>query len=149
NPLVGLAAVIGVAGAALSQLLPGPQAVPLIDFSGWLAQPLVAALVGAVTSAGLALAIALAYAGVRKASGFGMGDVKLLAVLGIFLGPYGLLTLFLGSFAGAVVGIAIAVRAEGSMTTKYPFGPFLAASAVVVSLFGPSAFGWYLGLMNL
>lgn len=149
NPLVALLAGIGALGALLSQILGGAWMVPLIDFGGWLGQPLVASAVGLVVSAGLALAIAMAYSAVRKASGFGMGDVKLLAAIGIFLGPYGLLTLFFGSLAGAVVGIVIASRSEGSLTSRYPFGPFLAAAAVLVSVVGPGVVAWYLGLMNL
>lgn len=148
NPLVALTAAIGIVGAVMSQVS-GVSAVPLIDFSGWLSQPVIASLAGALLSAGVALAIALAYSAVRRANGFGMGDVKLLAAIGIFLGPYGLLTLFVGSLFGAVVGLVIAARNGGSLTTRYPFGPFLALAAVLVSLIGPSAVSWYVGLITL
>lgn len=148
NPLVGLLAAIGLAGSIFSQLT-GLAAVPLVDLGGWLASPLLASIVGALVSGGFSLAIALAYAAIRKSSGFGMGDVKLLGAIGIFLGPYGLMTLFFASLVGAVVGIVAARRSGGSMTSRYPFGPFLAAGAVLVALVGPSVWAWYTGVAGL
>ncbi len=108
-----------------------------------------AAAVGVLVSAGLALLIALVYSAVRKASGFGMGDVKLLAAIGIFLGPYGLLVLFVGSLAGAIAGIVLASRKESGLATKFPFGPFLAGAAVLVTFIGPALVSWYLGVAGL
>jgi leader peptidase (prepilin peptidase)/N-methyltransferase len=148
NPIVGLLAVLGLIGSALAQFSP-VDAVPLVGFGGLLASPLLASIVGAVVSAGVALSIALAYSAVRKADGFGMGDVKLLGAIGIFLGPYGLMTLFFGSLAGAIAGVIVAARNGGSVTAKYPFGPFLAAGAVVATLAGPTIWGWYLGAAGL
>ena len=148
NAIVGLLAAIGLAGSLVAQFS-GTSLVPLLDLGGWLAAPLVGSIVGALVSGGLALAIAAAYSAVRKASGFGMGDVKLLLAIGVFLGPYGIMVLFLGSLAGAFVGIALASRKGGSLTMRYPFGPFLAAAAVVVALVGPSVWSWYLGLAGV
>jgi leader peptidase (prepilin peptidase)/N-methyltransferase len=148
NPLVGLTALIGVTGAGAAQLLDRPI-VPLVEFSGALSAPLVAAAVGAVVSAGIALLIALAYSAIRKSSGFGMGDVKLLAAIGVFLGPYGLLVLFIGSLAGAVAGIVLAARSESGLSTRFPFGPFLAAAAVLVTFVGSPLVSWYLGVAGL
>lgn len=146
NPLVGLCAAVGGVGAFLYQVT-GLPAVPLVDFGGWLASPLVAALVGALLSSGLALGIALLYARMRKREGFGMGDVKLLAAIGLFVGPYGLLVLFFASVAGAIAGIVAALRSDEGLAKAYPFGPFLAAAAVGVSLYGPGVWGWYMGLV--
>lgn len=148
NRLVGLLFVLGVGGAAASQVLRVPI-VPLVPPGpGILASPLVQSLAGALASAGIALGIAIVYALVRKTSGFGMGDVKLLAAIGAFLGLFGLLTLFLGSVAGAAYGIAAGRGEEGAMRRRFPFGPFLAAAAVVVTAFGPALWTWYVGLFR-
>lgn len=147
NPLVGITAAIGASGALVAQFT-GVPAVPLLGFNGWLRSPLIAAGVGAVASAGIALGIALIYAGMRKREGFGMGDVKLLAAIGVFLGPYGVLVLFIASVLGAVVGVVAASRSGEGLTKAYPFGPFLAGSAVVTALYGPAVWRWYMGLVG-
>jgi leader peptidase (prepilin peptidase)/N-methyltransferase len=148
NPLVGLLALIGIVGSLIAQLA-GVAAVPLVGFSGWLASPLLASAVGALVSGGLSLLIALVYSGIRKTSGFGMGDVKLLGVIGVFLGPYGLMTLFFASLVGAIAGIVAARRSGESLTRRSPFGPFLAAGAVLVSFIGPAVWTWYAGIAGL
>jgi prepilin signal peptidase PulO-like enzyme (type II secretory pathway) len=65
-------------------------------------------------------------------------------VLGLYLGPYGLLVLLFGSVFGAVYGLAAARKAEEGMRHKFPFGPFLAMAAVIVTLVGPQLVSWYL-----
>lgn len=147
NPLVAAVAALGLVGSIVSQF-GGPPSVPLFDFDGLLASPLVASVAGAVLSGGVALGLAAAYAGVRKREGFGMGDVKLLAAIGVFLGPYGVLVLFFASVVGAVFGIVASTRAGEGLSKAYPFGPFLAAAAVVVALFGADVWFWYLGLLS-
>jgi len=144
NPLVGLVAAIGAVGAMVAQF-GGVAAVPLTP-TGALASPLAAAAIGAAASAGLSLAIAAAYAGVRKAEGFGMGDVKLLGAIGLFLGLYGPMVLFFGSILGAVGGIVEARVRNKSLKSRIPFGPYLAIAAVVVAVWGASAWSWYMGI---
>lgn len=147
NGLVAIVFVAGVGLAALAQFTV-VNAVPLVPLGrGVLASPLAVSLIGSVVSAGVALGIAAAYAAVRQAQGFGMGDVKLLGAIGAFLGAYGLLVLFVGSLLGAVYGI-LAARARGlSLRSRIPFGPFLALGAVVVTVTGPAVWTWYLGLL--
>jgi leader peptidase (prepilin peptidase)/N-methyltransferase len=115
---------------------------------GWLSAPLVVALLGTVASAGVSLAIAGVYGLVRQREGFGMGDVKLLGAIGVYLGLYGVLVLFAGSIIGTVYGLIAARGNGGSLAFKFPFGPFLALAAVLVALFGPAAWGWYAGLLG-
>ena len=148
NPLVGLLAGIGFAGAVLDQLA-GVPAAPLLVYDGALASPILAALAGALLAGGLSLGFAAAYAGIRKKSGFGMGDVKLLAAMGLFLGPLALMTLFFASLIGAVFGIVSARRNGGSLAARYPFGPFLALAGVIVALIGADLWSWYLGIAGL
>ena len=79
-----------------------------------------------------------------------MGDVKLLGAMGLFLGPYVLLALFVGSLAGVVGGLAGAVRSGESATARrIPFGPYLALGGVVVTLAGPLMWAWYLAVAHL
>ncbi len=143
NALVALLGAVGAAGAATAAVT-GVPLVPLVGNGS----PLVLALGGAVASAGLALGIALAYAGVRKREGFGMGDVKLLAAIGVFLGLYGVMVLFIASVLGAVVGVVHGVRSERGLLAKLPFGPYLALGAVIVTAAGPALWSWYAGLMG-
>lgn len=142
NALLAAGAVIALGGTALSSIT-AVQAVPLLQTPGpaWKQ-----ALLGAVLCAGTALAIALLYKALRSVEGFGMGDVKLLGVIGLFLGPHGLMTLFLASVVGAVYGVIVSRKHQDGMKARIPFGPFLAGSAVLVSVFGPQAWSAYMRL---
>jgi leader peptidase (prepilin peptidase)/N-methyltransferase len=82
--------------------------------------------------------------------GMGMGDVKLAAVLGLFLGRSVAVALIVGVFVGAVVGGIVMARlgvAKGRKTAV-PFGPFLAFGGVVGLLVGPTIVHWYLHSMG-
>jgi len=140
NPLVGLLAVIGVLGVAVAQLT-GELAVPLLAGAGDFSEPWMFAAVGLLIGGGLPLAISVLYSLVRGATGLGMGDVKLLAVMGIFLGPYVLMALMFGSIAGALS--AVLIPKDGGMRRKIPFGPFLALGAIMTVVIGPLTWAWY------
>ena len=110
---------------------------------------IVDALLGAALGAGVLYAIAAGYYLWRKEEGMGMGDVKMLAMIGAFLGWQAvLLTLILSSFSGAIIGIGILATSRGSMRYALPFGTFLALGALVAMLSGDAIFGWYLGLFD-
>jgi leader peptidase (prepilin peptidase)/N-methyltransferase len=150
NPLVAIMAGIGLAAAVLSQLT-GVLAAPIVDVApgGWLSMPLVSALVGCGAGLATSWAIAATYSAVRGRRGLGMGDVKLLGAMGLFLGPYVLMAYLIGNFLGAVWGIALAIRVRGrqSGAIEVRFGPFLAAGAVLTALAGPALWDGYLGLI--
>lgn len=75
-----------------------------------------------------------------------MGDVKMLAMIGAFLGwKLVLLTLLLASFLGSLVGVAILIVRKGSLKYALPFGTFLAAAALVAAVAGDALIAWYLG----
>jgi leader peptidase (prepilin peptidase)/N-methyltransferase len=75
-----------------------------------------------------------------------MGDVKMLAMIGAFLGwQLMLLTLVLASFAGSVVGMALMAARRAGPKTALPFGTFLAVGALVSAVAGGEIVGWYLG----
>ena len=78
--------------------------------------------------------------------GMGMGDVKLAAVLGLFLGRLVGVALLVGVLAGTVVGLAIMSRVgvAAGRKTAVPFGPFLALGGIVALLVGPQLVHWYM-----
>jgi leader peptidase (prepilin peptidase)/N-methyltransferase len=80
---------------------------------------------------------------VRHKEGLGLGDVKLIAMMGAFLGLRGaLMALFLGSLGGSILGYAW-MKATGKDPASYqlPFGTFLAASGIAVSIFSRTMLG--------
>jgi leader peptidase (prepilin peptidase)/N-methyltransferase len=148
NTLVGLLFAVGLAGVLVSQFTP-LRALPLLSAGGrLLAEPLVFAVVGAAASAGLMLAIALGYERLRHKQGLGMGDIKLLAVMGLYLGAYALLALFFATICGALYGLAAARFSREGGRQAFPFGPFLAVGSVATVTFGPTVWNWYLALLH-
>ena len=104
------------------------------------------ALIGIVVGGGVLYAIAEAYYRVRGQEGLGMGDVKLLAMIGAFLGwKLVLLTLVLASFAGSLAGGALILSGRGDMKYALPFGTFLAVGALFAAMFGDPIVDWYFG----
>ena len=82
---------------------------------------------------------------IRHKEGLGFGDVKMLAMIGAFLGIRGaLLTVILGAVAGSIVGL-IYIRVTGKDAASYPlpFGTFLGAAALVAAIEGQTLIGWY------
>jgi leader peptidase (prepilin peptidase) / N-methyltransferase len=101
------------------------------------------ALLGAALGGGLLLAVALGYRAVRKVEGMGGGDVKLMAMIGAFLGWRMVFpVLILASFAGAVYGIYL-MRRGATAQTAVAFGSFLAPSAALVYVFGAGLWDVY------
>ena len=104
------------------------------------------ALIGILVGGGVLYGIALAYYLIRKEEGMGMGDVKMLAMVGAFLGWRAVLvTLVLSSFAGALIGVALMASQRGSMRYALPFGTFLSIGALVAMLTGEQLVRWYMG----
>jgi leader peptidase (prepilin peptidase)/N-methyltransferase len=100
--------------------------------------------IAAVAAGGLLFLAALIYP-----SGMGLGDVKLAAVMGFFLGRNVAPALLVALVAGSVVGLALIVREGASARKKaIPFGPFLALGALVGLLAGNQLVDWYLGTFS-
>jgi leader peptidase (prepilin peptidase)/N-methyltransferase len=99
-------------------------------------------LLAGAAAGGAMLIVALVYP-----AGMGMGDVKLAAVMGLFLGKSVAPALFVGFAAGALVGVGIvAVRGAAARKQGVPFGPFLALGGIVGLLAGPQIIDWYLSV---
>lgn len=145
NTLVGVLAAIGVLAAAVSQI-GVDDAAPLIG-GDVLGSPLVSALIGALAGSGLAWGIAAAYSAARGAQGLGMGDVKLLAAMGPFVGLYTVMVLFLGSIIGTIGALVLSRPGVDGLRRKIPFGPALAVACVMVTVFGERAWAWYMGIV--
>lgn len=146
NPIVAWAAGIGVAAAVVTQTT-GLAAGPLVAGTGWLAAPLAGAAAGAAIGLGVSGALAAAYHAARGMAGLGMGDLKLLAAMGLFLGPWVLLAYVLGSLMGLIGGLAAILQARRAGEESSPmvhFGPYLASGAIITALVGPSLWAGYL-----
>jgi len=97
-------------------------------------------LIGAVTGFVLFYAIALLSRG-----GMGGGDIKFMAMAGSLLGWKGvLLTTFVGSFAGSILGLFLLAFKGKGRKTKVPFGPFLALGCLITLFAGQEILAWYL-----
>lgn len=130
------------------QILPNAITLPgivvgftfaLVGPPGWRAS-----LIGIVVGGGALYAVAAGYYLLRKEEGLGMGDVKMLAMIGAFLGwQHVLLTLVLASFSGAIVGVALIAVQKGTMKYALPFGTFLAVGAAFAMLAGQPLIDWY------
>jgi leader peptidase (prepilin peptidase)/N-methyltransferase len=103
------------------------------------------ALFAALFCAGALWGVGALYQKLRHREGLGLGDVKMIAMVGAFLGVQGaLLTLIAGSLLGAIIGLAyIWFTGKDASTYELPFGTFLGAAALAVGFFGEMVFNWY------
>lgn len=116
---------------------------PLIDGVG-----LLSAAIGAALGGGLLLALWGAWLLIRKEEGMGLGDVKMLAMVGAFLGWKGVIvTLFFASLVGAAVGLGLIAARRGDLGSRLPFGVFLALGGGVALFWGGAMVDSYLGLL--
>lgn len=119
-------------------------AVTGLVLSLFVAPGLPTALLGMAVGAGIILAVSWGYKLVRGVVGMGGGDVMLMGMVGVFLGPWGVLgTLFGGALLGTVYALT-AGRGAVDGAAKLPFGTFLAAAAAIVLLWGPQLLRLYL-----
>lgn len=96
-------------------------------------------LMGALLGGGLFYAIASIYEG-----GMGGGDIKLIAMIGAFIGwQQVLLTIFVAACVGSVIGLALLVTKRKHRRDPIPFGPFLALGAMVALFWGEQLLHWY------
>jgi len=104
---------------------------------------------GAALPSGFLWLGGLLFEKIRHKEGLGLGDVKMIAMIGAFVGLYPtLLTLVLGSIAGSVIGLIYILAAKKDASTyELPFGTFLGFAAIFVALVGQKVIHWYTGLL--
>lgn len=106
-------------------------------------------LIGALVCGGFLWFVAEAYFRIRKMEGLGLGDIKLMGMVGAFLGVrLALLTIMLGSFMGAVIGLIYIKFAGKDGRYELPFGSFLGVAAIISALRGAQMIGQYTGLFR-
>ena len=129
--------VISLPGIVIGLL--GSLVIPQITF--W------SSLIGVLSGGGSLFLVATVYQWLFKREGMGGGDVKLLAMIGAFLGWKAvILTIFLSSFIGSIIGITVMLIKGKDFKYAIPFGPFLALGAVISLFWGENLINWYLYL---
>ncbi|HKP86698.1 MAG TPA: prepilin peptidase [Blastocatellia bacterium] len=109
---------------------------------------LVGSALGALVGGGSLWLVREAYYRLRHVEGMGQGDIKMMVMVGAYLGWHlTLLTIFIGSLLGSVIGIMLIARRRGSMKTELPFGVFLGPAAVIALFLGQSLITWYIGML--
>ena len=102
-------------------------------------------LIGILLGGGSLFLVATVYQWLFKREGMGGGDVKLLAMIGAFLGWKSvILTILLGSLIGSITGIIIMILKGKDFKYPIPFGPFLSLGAVVSLFYQNEIVSWYL-----
>ncbi|MGA8311185.1 MAG: prepilin peptidase [Terriglobales bacterium] len=159
-----------------SQLLPGLVSLPVSSDVSWHLLSLVDAVLGAIVGASFIYGAGAIYLRARGVEGMGFGDVKLMAMIGAFLGvKLTIFTLFTASIAGSLFGVSTVLavwikRTRRRMTRNHepaqtarrrawesaaialrrhqmPFGVFLGSMAMVAFFYGNSFLRWYWGLL--
>jgi leader peptidase (prepilin peptidase) / N-methyltransferase len=93
-------------------------------------------LIGLLVGGGILYALALCYTLLRKIDGMGGGDIKLLAMIGAWLGWQSLpFVILLSSLSGSLVGLLAMLQQKKGGQTRIPFGPFLSLAAIVYLFF--------------
>ncbi|MEP7364835.1 MAG: prepilin peptidase [Acidobacteriota bacterium] len=101
--------------------------------------------IGAAIGSGTFWLVAEAYSKIRGREGLGFGDVKMVAMLGAFLGITGAMaTILVGCVAGSVIGLLwIWYRKQAANQYELPFGSFLAAAGLLIAFRGEGLLRWY------
>jgi leader peptidase (prepilin peptidase)/N-methyltransferase len=101
-------------------------------------------LIGLLAGGGSLLLVAWTYSLIAKKEGMGGGDIKLLAMIGAWVGWKGvLLTIFAASAIGTLSGLLVMFKSKKNMKLAIPFGPFLSIGAIIHLFFGKELIFWY------
>lgn len=132
--------VDGTAAWLADRMFDFPPPTPVLSFAD--------ALLGAAAGGGLLWIVAEGYFRLRGREGMGLGDVKMMAMAGAFLGlKRTLLTILAGSLLGSVLGLLFMLLWSKGRDYELPFGSFLGAGALLVVFFGAPALSWYQSLL--
>ena len=121
---------------------------PFLGDPGW--RRLVAACAGAALGSGILWGIGALYTRLRGVEAMGFGDVKMMAMVGAFVGTaLTLFTILVGSVLGSVIGIVVMRFAGKDRDYELPFGTFLSLGAILAVLYGNELIRLYLNLVNI
>jgi leader peptidase (prepilin peptidase) / N-methyltransferase len=130
-------------GAALwlsNKLFSFPPPTPVLS--------LIDALLGAALGSSLLWTVSEAYFRLRGREGMGLGDVKMMLMAGAFLGvKRTVLTIFVGSVLGSVIGVGFILARRKGSDYELPFGSFLGMAALLAVFFGTPVVNWYQSLL--
>jgi len=102
---------------------------------------IIGSILGIILGGGILYFIGFIYEAIKKREGMGMGDVKLLAMIGAFIGWKGVIFVaFLSSLFGVLVGIPIILFKRGDLKYAIPYGPFLSLAAAFYCFTGGFSF---------
>jgi len=106
---------------------------------------LLSRLLGLVVGGGIIYLIAVAGTAVFRKEAMGGGDIKLMALIGVYVGlwPHLLIVLVTASITGSIIGTAMILFRDKKMGSAIPFGPFLAIGALLSLLCGETIWSWY------
>lgn len=141
-----------VAMVLVRVVVPDPEVLEstrtLFGLAGWPqgGVALVGSALGALAGGGSLWLVRELYYRVRHAEGMGLGDVKMMLMVGAFLGwQLTLVTIFIATLLGSVVGIAVIKLRGGTLKLEIPFGVFLGPASLVAMFFGRELITWYMG----
>jgi leader peptidase (prepilin peptidase) / N-methyltransferase len=124
------------ASFAISSLFPVDDPVTVLPWAG--------SLLGALLGGGILFAVGFAYRITRGRQGMGMGDIKMMAMVGAFLGwRFAFLTIFAGSLLGSVLGLFLVAFRGKTLQTRLAFGTFLGAGAALALFLGTPFLEWF------
>lgn len=107
------------------------------------------ALMGLAVGGGVFYLLHLGYRLLRGAEGLGLGDVKLMCLIGALCGPQSLpFVILVGAVSALAASAFWLVKSSDGARTPVPFGPFLAFAALAWIITGPEVWGWYLSVMR-
>ncbi|MDL1959401.1 MAG: prepilin peptidase [Deltaproteobacteria bacterium] len=102
-------------------------------------------LLGILMGGGILFLVAWGYYIIARREGMGGGDIKLLAMIGAFLGWQAIpLVILLSAAVGSITGLAIMSVQKGDRHMAIPYGPFLAGAALITLFWGRELTAWYL-----
>ncbi|MGH9340117.1 MAG: prepilin peptidase [Acidobacteriota bacterium] len=138
--------VITLPGLLLGFLLAPVQSSEFFAYAG--PARYLESFLGMLAGGGTLWLVAFLYLRLRKIEGMGFGDVKMMAMVGAFLGwRFAWVTIFLGSLLGAVIGSLYIFALQKGQRYELPFGTFLGGGAVIATLWGPALVQWYFGML--
>jgi leader peptidase (prepilin peptidase) / N-methyltransferase len=141
-------AIAGILFAVFVPLPPGLLSLFIPASAGQRVQSVAESIFAAAFCAGALWLVAILYEKLRHKEGLGFGDVKMVAMIGAFVGlQAAMLTLIVGSLLGSIVGLLyIWITGKDASTYELPFGSFLGIAALGVAFFGEPVLSWYIHL---